>query len=132
MGEYVNSRQLRIDKSLISCGVLQAHHIPKNIRGAVMAMATALYHKANPRPAAFFIWSDVFKTKSKSRGQLLEDKLLELKVGRIVRQDAAQNPRTGNMINVWVFRPDHVAFRKWYEEAVLHQVESEEEEVVED
>lgn len=120
MGEYVNSRTLRVDKSLVSCGVLEAHHIPKDVNGAVMTLATTLYHKANPRPAAFIIWSDVARITS--RGQKLYEKIKELRVGDIYASPSAQNPRTGNMIIVYTFTPNHEKFRKWYEEAVLHYV----------
>lgn len=29
MGEYVNSKQVRFDKSHVSCGILEAHHLPQ-------------------------------------------------------------------------------------------------------
>ena len=116
MGEYINSKQIRIDKSLISCGVLQAHHIPADTGHAAFAICTHLYHKANPRPAAFIVWSDKAKKKD-SRGQELREALEKIpKGGSITTTGTAINPKTGNPIQVWIWEPNHEAVRKWYQE----------------
>ena len=60
MGEYVNSQQLRFDKSAVSCGLTEAHHIPDQTPPKLMfAIANNQYNKANPRPSAYVIWSDL-------------------------------------------------------------------------
>lgn len=137
MGDYVNSQQVRFDKSHISCGVLEAHHLPKQPPGQTMfAILTALYHKANPRPAAFVIFSDVVGDDNMTgkRGELLAAKINEQfgsGKGTAVRSclwqsDVKVNPRSGNQIRVWVWTPDHEVCRKWYQQELANRVTEEE------
>ena len=132
MGEYVNSKQVRIDRSYVSCGVMEAHHLPKQpANKTLFAIANSLYHKANPRPAAFIIFSDIIRTgnESKSRGQELALYLKENKnlqsCGTCFESTYEINPRTGNAICVWLFTPDHEKFREWYKEELANAFDGE-------
>lgn len=124
MGEYINSQQARFDRSHISCGVVEVHHLPKGEHQTAYAMANFLYHKANPRPTAFLIFSDIIgKTaETRSRGQLLAAYLKELNCGVLESSAPQTNPRSGNVITVWVFTPDHEKFRAWYTEETMHRI----------
>ena len=123
MGEYVNSKQVRFDKSFVSCGVLEVHHLPKQTANQTMfAIATALYHKANPRPAAFLIFSDVV-TEEKSRGQQLADEFRKKDFGMFLETNSAINPRTGNTIKVYLLEIDHDKFKEFYKEELANRIE---------
>lgn len=130
MGEYTNSTQLRFDRSKISCGILEAHHIPKAVKMAIYSIANTLYHKANPTPAGIIIFSDVVGRKVPSRGEQMADELttlvLEKKVGHLESSLTVVNPRTGNKIRMWTFVPNHDEFRAWYNHVTLNQVDNEE------
>lgn len=125
MGEYTNSQQVRFDRSHISCGVVEVHHLPKGERQTCFAMANYLYHKANPRPAAFMIFSDIIGSSrdNLSRGQLLAEYIVSLKVGTLESSAPQVNPRTGNRITAWVFTPDHEKFRAWYTEETMNRID---------
>ena len=125
MGEYVNSKQARFDKSYVSCGVMEVHHLPdQSPSKTVFAIANALYHKANPRPAAFVLFSDVVDTRD-SRGQLLAEAITKGQWfgGELVYCKPDVNPKTGNMIQVWLWRLNHEVFRKYYTEEYANRVE---------
>lgn len=123
MGEYVNSTTARFDKSFVSCGVMECHHLPKGPQAqTVFAIANALYHKANPRPAAYVIFSDVIIRGQNSRGEQLAEALRRILCGKLVETAAEVNPRTGNTIKLWVLHLDHENFRKWYREEAAERV----------
>ena len=115
MGEYVHSQQVRFDKSSISCGVLEVHHLPADTTGNQMlfAIANQLYNKANGRPAAFVIFSDVTGMQNISRGELLAEAIK--KTGDVLFESTRQiNPKTGNTILVWLWTLNHDSLKEWY------------------
>lgn len=123
MGEYINSKTAQFNKSFISCGVVEVHHLPEgNPSKTVFAIANHLYHKANPRPAAYVIFSD---TQDNKRGEALaafiREKMEEGK-GFLWSSPPQINPRTGNTITVWVWTIGHEGLRKWYAEEAMHRV----------
>lgn len=122
MGEFVNSTQVRFNQSYVSCGVVEVHHLPdESPSRTAFALANHLYHKANGRPAAFAIWSDVVDRVS-SRGAALADTITKLKVGSVFATQREVNPKTGNVIQVWLFHIDHDAFRKFYTEEFVNRL----------
>lgn len=122
MGEYVNSKTVRFDRSHVSCGVIEAHHLPENSGQTVFAIANHLYNKANPRPGAFVIFSDTLEKGEASRGANLAVRLEKLGCGRIDATARQINPRTGNMIVLWTFEVNHEAFRKWYQDELANRI----------
>lgn len=121
MGEYVHSKQVRFDKSFVSCGVMEAHHLP-DVTGSKMAFAivNALYHKANPRPAAFVIFSD---TVDSGRGQKLVDFIKKNLTGSdLAAFGPVVNPKSGNDIVFWVWALNHDKLRKWYQDELANRV----------
>lgn len=129
MCEYTNSTQAQFSKSHMSCGAVEVHHLPgTNPDRTVFAIANYLYHKANPRPAAFVIFSDVINPETPSRGQRLAEWLTGeegQKIGSLLQTERCVNPRTGNVIRVWIFTPNHKAMRDWYTEQVMHRLDTE-------
>ena len=128
MGEYINSRQARFDKSYVSCGVTEVHHLPDDSpMNTVFAIATHLYHRANGRPSAFVLFSDVVDKKD-SRGQALAEAIEKLNegtgnaFGELYTSTKAVNPRSGNTIRVWLWKVEHDAFRKWYTEEYANRI----------
>lgn len=122
MGEYVNSKTVRFDRSHVSCGVIEAHHIPENIGQAVFAIANHLYNKANPRPGSFVIFSDSVEKGEASRGRNLAERLAKLNCGDVFASSRQVNPRTGNTIVLWTFTVNHEAFRKWYQDELANRI----------
>lgn len=125
MGEFINSTQTRFDRSHVSCGLLEMHHLPKKSAAQTLfSLATTLYHKANPRPSAFVIFSDVVETESKSRGQALADEISKVKIcGELIESKSEINPRTGNTIKIYLLHLNHDTFRKWYQEELANRIE---------
>jgi hypothetical protein len=86
-----------------------------------------LYHKANPRPACFVSFSDVI-SRDVSAGEDLANFLKaneKLGLGLLLETPKSVNPRTGNVIQVWIFCPAHDAFRAWYTEETMHRLAGE-------
>ena len=121
MGDYINSRQARFDGSHISCGVVEVHHLPKQSPAqTAFAIMNHLYHKANGRPGAFVIFSDVVGGED-NRGELLA--LYLRGIGANIFQSEKQvNPKTGNVICLWCWTVDHDRFRKIYSEEYVNRV----------
>lgn len=126
MGEYVHSKQARFDKSFVSCGVLEVHHLPNTTPSqTVFAILTALYR--NPRPAAFVIFSDVVGSRRSypTRGEKLAHYLKEIIGTDLWESKKEVNPRTGNTIRLWVWRLDHEVLWKLYQDELAKHVSEE-------
>jgi len=125
MGEYTHSKQAQFTKSAVSCAVLEMHHLPNQTANkTVFALGTALYHKANPRPSAFVLFSDVIEDEGKSRGQLLAEEIKKLNVcGELIETKVEINPRTGNKVKVYLLHLNHESFKKWYQEELANRIE---------
>ena len=122
MGDYVHSKQARFDKSFVSCGVVEMHHLPDaSPSETVFSLGNSLYHKANGRPAAFVLFSDVVDRKD-SRGSDVAEFIEGLKIGYLYTSLKQANPKTGNVIRVWLLTVDHDAFRKWYSDEYVNRV----------
>ncbi len=110
----VKSTTARFDRSHVSCGVLEVHHLPSDgAQKTVFAIANHLYHKANPRPGSFVLFSDVVSGRE-HRGEDLAKAIQAINCGSIWASSKQVNPRTGNTIQLWCFEVNHEKFRKWY------------------
>jgi hypothetical protein len=127
VGEFVNSKQLRFNQSQISCGVMEIHHFPDKTPSAnLFAVLCALYHKANPRPTAFIIWSDVVESQNTSRGRSLAEYLKKINCcGPVAPSPAVVNPKTGNVIQMWVWTVNHETARKLYQDELANRLDVE-------
>ena len=127
MCDYVNSKQVQFTKSPATCGLVEMHHLPEGMPDKIaIALANHFYHKANPRPSAFALWSDIRDGERQSRGEALAEFFSRNEhLGRLIATPKEMNPRTGNVITVWVIKPNHEEFRKWYTEQVMHRLDVE-------
>ena len=127
MCDYVNSQQIQFNRSRISCGVLEAHHLPDHTGSKLcFSVATALYHKANPRPSCFITFSDVVDSEGgRSRGERLVAYLRDnhLFGGTLLTTSKQINPRTGNTIQMWIYEVNHPEFRKFYQAELANRIE---------
>ncbi len=125
MGEYINSKQAQFDKSFVSCGLTELHHLPKqSANKTLFAIANNLYNKANPRPAAFIMFSDVLNDEEKSRGQQLATEIVKVNAcGDLIETKAEVNPKTGNTIKIWLLHVNHETFRNWYKEELANRID---------
>lgn len=126
MGDYVHSSAIQTHRSKASCGILEAHHLPNvTARATAFQLATALYHKANPNPAAFILFSDIVPENpvETSRGQRLSAFIAANGLGLLWESTKEVNPRTGNVILAWFFTPNHDKYRSWYKEELANRIE---------
>lgn len=124
MGEYVNSKQVRFDKSHVSCAIVEAHHLPsQSPKQTLFSIANHLYNKSAPRPAAFVLFSDIIpEDGTRSRGQALALEILnnKSKIGDLITTPNEVNPKTGNVVKVWLLHVKHENFRKWYQDELAN------------
>ncbi len=125
MGEFIHSQQVQFSQSKVGCGVLEAHHLPADTTGADMlfALVNQLYHKANGRPAAFIIFSDVMGKQNVSRGELLAQAITDMGYGSLFTSAPTINPKTGNVIKLWQWALDHVSIKDWYLKEAVERIE---------
>jgi hypothetical protein len=104
---------------------MEVHHLPEQSASKTLfSILNALYHKANPRPTAFVMFSDVMDAGVKSRGALLAIKIKELwPNASFYATGPSVNPKTGNDICVWIWTLDHDSLRKYYSDELMHRVE---------
>jgi hypothetical protein len=129
VGEYAHSTAVQFSKSAASCAILEAHHLPnQNPVNSVFHIANNLYNKANPRPGAFILFSDVVPPDGTlSRGQQIADYLRKMTpqpYRQLYESQKEINPRTGNTVRVWIMHIDHDVFRKWYQEQLANLVQT--------
>lgn len=123
MGEYVNSRQAQFNKSFVSCGILEVHHLPKaTSQATIFSILTSLYHKSQPRPAAWVMFSDtVPEDGTKSRGQQLAEAIEKLWPGVLRHGPVRVNPKTGNSIIWWMWDLNPEVLRRWYQDQLANR-----------
>ncbi len=105
--EKVNMHNLSI-----SCGVMGLSRIGDEIEDVTYAIASRLYHPSRGEPCAFFIWSDLSFEKTNS--SKLAEFLRKNKFGFVMKSSDAENPRTGNIITVYIWEIDHISLKLWY------------------
>jgi hypothetical protein len=107
----MDNHYVQLASSHISCGVLEAYGLTEEPRNILYGIATRLYHPSRGAPAAFVIWSDVATIGS--RGEQLAT-LIGSEFGEPVPREEAENPLTGNRIELYVWTVRHEYFREWY------------------
>jgi hypothetical protein len=107
--------RVNIHTSQMSCGVAELSRIGSDVKDVLYAIGSRLYHPSRGEPVAFFAFSDVVGEQDTS-SSILVDTILNWKLGSIVCSDRAENPRTGNIIVVYIWAIDHEKFKAWYAE----------------
>ena len=95
--------------SYMSCGVMELSRVSSDIDGVFYALASRLYHPARGEPCAFFVWSDLPQDDKLARAVMTSN------FGAVTYTSDAENPKTGNIIKVYVWKVDHTNFKKWYQ-----------------
>lgn len=104
--------RVNIHHSGMSCGVLELSRISSDTDDVLYAIASRLYHPSRGDPAAIIVWSDI-ATEETSSGKLA-DSVKAQKFGRVIGAAHAENPKTGNIIVLYLWTIDHAAFKAWY------------------
>ena len=97
----------------ISCGVAGINRISGETEEAVYAIASRLYHPSRGDPAAFLVWSDIV-TDSFNPAVQLARYFNENGLGLVSESSPSENPKTGNIISVFVCLILHEQFKDWY------------------
>lgn len=109
----------RISSSSISCGVLEISSITDNLYAVLYNMASRLYHPSRGDPAAFFIWSGLSVGNSYLLAEAIKEHFPKSIVGV---SEEVENPKTSNIIKVWIWTIPHEEFKKWYKEEKIKRI----------
>lgn len=106
----------RVDISALaaSCGIVQISRLSEEQDENLFVIANSFYHPSRGQPPAFAIFSNIADEDTGSHR--LHALILHLKFGPVMVSTKALNPKTGNVIKVWVWHIDHEPFKKWYKE----------------
>jgi hypothetical protein len=108
----MDHRKVDISGTSISCGVKQLHRIDDDIEGALYAIASDLYHPARGSPCAFFVMSDIVGEETATSKLLTY--VAANNLGAYFTSKTEENPKTGNLIAVYVWAIEHATFKAWY------------------
>ena len=128
MGAYRESTCVQFSKSPASCSIVECHHLPNlPATTALFQILNHMYNKANPRPGAFVMFSDVV-SNGVSRGEnlahLITSLLIESKLGGVLfGTEPTINPKTGNTVVVWLWTVDHGQTRLFYQDELANRVD---------
>ncbi len=105
----MDHQRVSISHSAMSCGVLELSSISDDLNGVLYALASRLYHPARGEPAAFFVWSDIIRASDLFIFAINKGGFGEVSVSCV-----AENPKTGNQIEVYTWKINHARFKEWY------------------
>ena len=108
----MDHESVNIRSTTMSCGVMELSRIDSDHNRVLYQIASHLYHPARGQPCAFIVWSDIWGELTNSA--LLRREILDRKYGQVEVSFKAENPRTGNIIQVYVWSVDHAKLKAWY------------------
>lgn len=103
---------VNIGTSDSSCGIVELSRIDGDIGKVVYALASNMYHPSRGKAGAVVLFSDL--SEDTSNGSMLAKFLIENFGGSINRHETVENPKTGNIISVWLWTIPHEEFKSWY------------------
>lgn len=104
--------RINITHSNISCGVNELSRISEETEQAIFAVANYCNHPSRGNPPAFFIASDVSNVETSTSRFM---KIVEsLNLGTVSVSEPEINPKTGNPIQIYIWKPDHKNLRDYY------------------
>lgn len=106
--------RVNINTCQMSCGVLELSRISAESDEVLYAIASRLYHPARGQPAAVLVFSDVVSEETSS--STLVKAIYENGLGSVVTSTPTENPKTANIIVVYVWTVVHDKFKAWYSE----------------
>lgn len=107
----MDHNRVTISQSPMSCGVFELSNMTDDIKGIVYQIAGRLYHPSRGNPVAFITWSD---TKDSEISKQLIDFCDERKLGHFEESNCEENPRTGNIVRIYIWTIRHEIFKEWY------------------
>ena len=111
----MDHESVNIRNSTMSCGVMELSRIDSDIEKVLYCIASTLYHPSRGSPCAFFVWSDVWIGEENVPNAERLSELIDNKgLGIVDTCKPAENPRTGNMILVYIWTIHHARFKAWY------------------
>ncbi len=111
----MDHERVNVSSSAMSCGVMELSRINEDSEGVLYALGSRLYHPSRGNPCACFIFSDIVGDGETSSIKLMRE-VHKQKVGRVIATTAMENPRTGNLISIYIWEINHENFKKWYSE----------------
>lgn len=113
----MDHERVNIHQTSMSCGVMELSRIDDDTIGVLYALASRLYHPSRGQPCAYFVFSDIvpkFEDDIGTSSSRLIKKVREYMLGSVTQQPSAENPKTGNIITIYVWLIDHEKFKTWY------------------
>ena len=105
----MNHERVNVNTSYASCGIAELSRLGDEPEEMFYAIASSMYHPARGAPVAFVMWSGTLDGSA----QLFAGKLIP-DWGQVMVSDSAENPKTSNIIRVWLWKVDHATFKSWY------------------
>lgn len=119
----MDNHHVNILGSSMSCGVKELSRIEPEYDKVIYALACDLYHPSRGSPCAFYMWSG---PPEKSNAKGLYDALWKVsskwKTHPACASNAVENPKTSNVIQVFIWEIPHEEFKAWYIEERVKRV----------
>lgn len=120
----MDHERVNIRDTSMSCGVMELSRINDDIAGVLYGIGSRLYHPSRGNPCGAFIFSDikVNAPAETTNSDRLANNVIGLGLGEITVSDPIENPRTGNIIRVYVWIINHEAFKSYYAKARVEKL----------
>ena len=116
----MDHESVNIRSTTMSCGVMELSRINDDVEKVLYQLASSLYHPSRGNPCAFFVWSDVVEGDTNS--QRLQIEVERKNLGGVSPSSFVENPRTGNLILIYVWTIDHARFKAWYRKERVRRI----------
>ena len=118
----MDNEHCRITSSYVSCGILEVYCLSEDPKKVMYALGTQLYHPARGQPAAFIMFSGLFK---EGNAPLLA-KFITDTFGDMLfcHSHPVENPKTSNFINWWMWEIPHEHFKDWWKEQRIKRIKA--------
>lgn len=129
----MDDHHVSITQSAASCGILELSRLSSDPAKVLYALASHLYHPSRGSPAAFVMWSDTANSNGANLFDYIETRnswgtrlspRIEHFADNLVIAGEEENPKTGNVISVFVWTIPHEEFRKWYMDQRVERAKS--------
>lgn len=110
----MDNHHVHIQQSPASCGISELYGYSSDPDKVLYALASHFYHPSRGNPSAIVMWSDV----AGGNGSLLFTKIVDtFDKDSIWFTAPVENPKTGNLISLFIWIVPHQEFREWYKQA---------------
>jgi hypothetical protein len=105
----MDNHHCQVAGSQVSCGLAQVYNLTSDPDKILYALATQLYHPARGQPYAFVMWSDAEASNGVKLAEHIKDQF-----DGVLTSEWVENPKTSNLICVWLWKIPHADFKYWY------------------